>query len=151
MSSTRSRVQPIPWHFSARSVELGGGVLNGLDDVLVARAAAEVTGNAEADLLFAGTGVLLQQPVGAHDHTGCTEAALQAVHLAEAFLQSMQCAVGVGHAFDGADVGAGRLHREHGARLHRSAVEVDGAGSAMAGVAADMRAGEIELLSQEVD
>ena len=38
-------------------------VLNGLDDVLVARAPAQVAGDAEADLLLARVGVLLQQPV----------------------------------------------------------------------------------------
>ena len=43
------------------------------------------------------------------------------------------------------------LDREHGAGLHRLAVEIDGAGAAMAGVAADMRAGDVELVAQEVD
>ena len=74
---------------------------------------------------------------------GRAEAALQPVHLAEAFLQRVQRAVGRGHAFDGADLGAVRLHGEHGAGLHRFAIEIDGAGAAMAGVAADMRAGEV--------
>ena len=63
----------------------------------------------------------------------------------------MQGAVGIGHAFDGADMGAVRLHGEHGARLHRLAIEVDRAGAAMAGVAADMGSGEVQLLAQEVD
>ena len=48
-------------------------------------------------------------------------------------------------------VGAVGLDREHGAGLDRLAVEVDGAGAAMAGLAADMRAGEVELLAQEMD
>src|SRR5262249_9835811 len=76
---------------------------------------------------------------------------LQAVHLAERLLQHMQRAVGRRHALDGADIGAVRLHGEHGARLHRLAVEIDRAGAAVAGLAADMRTGEVELLAQEVD
>src|SRR5580692_411523 len=63
----------------------------------------------------------------------------------------MQRAVGIGHALDGADIGAVGLHREHGAALHGLAVEIDGAGPAMAGLAADMRAGETELLAQEMN
>ena len=48
-------------------------------------------------------------------------------------------------------VGAVALHREMGAALHRAAVEVDGAGAAVAGLAADVRAGEVAFLAQEVD
>jgi hypothetical protein len=43
------------------------------------------------------------------------------------------------------------LHGQHGAGLHRAAVQVDGAGAAVAGLAADMRAGETDLLAQEMD
>ena len=55
----------------------------------------------------------------------------KSVHFAEAFLQRVQRAVGVRHAFDGADLGAVCLHGEHRAGLHRLAVEIDGAGAAM--------------------
>ena len=73
------------------------------------------------------------------------------MHFAETFLQGVQRAVGVRHSFDGADVGAVRLDREHGAGFHRLAVEIDRAGAAMAGLAADMRAGDVLLIAQEVD
>ena len=86
----------------------------------------------------------------AHDHAGRAEAALQAVHHAETFLQRRQRAVGVGDAFDGGDVAALGLHREHGAGLHRHAVDIDGAGAAMGGLAADMGAGEREVLADEM-
>ena len=98
-----------------------------------------------------GLGFSCNKPIGAQDHARRAEAALQAVHLAKAFLQRMQGAVGISHAFDGADIGAVRLHGEHGARLHRLAIEVDRAGAAMAGVTADMGSGEVQLLAQEVD
>src|SRR5262249_44585334 len=42
------------------------------------------------------------------------------------------------------------LHRQHRARLHRLAVEQDGADAAVGGVAADVRAGQAQVLAQEV-
>ena len=48
----------------------------------------------------------------------------------------------------GAAVG---LHGEHRATLHRNAVQVNRARAAAAGVAADVRPGEAEIVAQEVD
>ena len=59
-----------------------GGVLNGLDDILVARAAAEIARHPVADFSFRRVRVFLQQPVGAGDHARRTKPALQAVLLA---------------------------------------------------------------------
>ena len=42
------------------------------------------------------------------------------------------------------------LHREHQAGAHRLAVEEDRAGAADAVLAADVRAGQAELVAQEV-
>ena len=54
-------------------------------------------------------------------------------------------------AFDRGDVGAVGLHREHGARLHRLAVDQHGARAADAGFAADVRAGQAQGVAQEVN
>ena len=43
------------------------------------------------------------------------------------------------------------LRREHVARLDRAAVDEHRAGAALRGVAADVRAGEGELVAQEID
>ena len=48
-------------------------------------------------------------------------------------------------------VGAVGLDGEQHAALHRLAVEVDGAGAAVAGVAADVRPGQVEVVADEVD
>jgi hypothetical protein len=56
-----------------------------------------------------------------------------------------------GQALDGGHAGAVCLHRQHVAGLHRAAVQVDGAGAALGGVAAHVRAGEAQLLAQELD
>src|SRR5215471_5865079 len=73
--------------------QLGGGVLHRLDDVDVARAAAQVARDRVADLILAGVLVLLQQRAAGHHHAGRAEAALQAVLLHEAFLDRVQLAV----------------------------------------------------------
>ena len=69
--------------------------------------------------------------------------------LVERLLHRMELAVR-GEALDRRHLAAVRLHREHGARLHRLAVEQDGARAARRGVAADVRALQPELLAQEV-
>jgi hypothetical protein len=71
--------------------------------------------------------------------------------LVESLLQRMQAAVGLRHAFDGKDLAAFSLYRKDGAGLDGLAVEIDGAGTAMGGVAADMRTGQAQMLAQEVD
>jgi hypothetical protein len=54
-----------------------------------------------------------------------------------------------GEPLDRHDIRAFALHREHGAGLHRGAVDVHHAGAALAGVAADMRAGQPQILAQQ--
>ena len=48
-------------------------------------------------------------------------------------------------------LGAVGLHREHGAGLDRLAVQVDRAGPALAGVAADVRPGQAQRFAQIMD
>ena len=71
--------------------------------------------------------------------------------LAERLLHRMQLAVDCGEALDRRHGGAVDLDRQHGARLHRAAVDMDDAGAALAGVAADMGAGQPQMLAQELD
>src|SRR5829696_3274230 len=130
--------------------ELGGTLLDGLDDVHVARAAAQVAGDPLADLVLGRIGVLLQQVGGLHDHAGGAEAALEAVLVPERLLERVQLAALL-HALDRAHLGAVRLDGEHRARLRTAPVDVDGAGAAVARVAARVGAGEAELVAQEVN
>src|SRR5574343_195264 len=81
-------------------LQLFGGVLHRLDDVLVAGAAAQVAAHAHADFGFARVGVLLQEAVGAHEHAGGAETALQTMLLVEDLLDRVQHAL-VGEALDG--------------------------------------------------
>src|SRR5690349_466280 len=126
-----------------------GSVLHGLDDVHVAGTAAQIARDRLADLLFARVLVRGEERARGHEHARRAESALQAVLLGEAFLHRMQLPALL-QAFDRGDLAAVRLHGEHGARLHRLAVEVHGAGAAVAGVAADVGSGHAEILADEV-
>src|SRR5690242_18554249 len=88
----------VPSGISLPSHRLRAG-LHGLDDVVVARTAADIAVEAVADLLFAETGVVFGQRDRGHHHARGTEAALQAVIVAKGLLHRMQGAV-LGEAFD---------------------------------------------------
>ena len=84
------------------------------------------------------------------DLAGGAVAALEAVVLEEGLLQRVQL-VAVGQALDGGDLGAVGGDREHQAGVDAAAVEQDGAGAALAVVAALLGAGQIEVLAQGVE
>ena len=134
----------------SRSRSVAGGLLDRLDDVHVAGAAAEVAADPLADLRLGRVGVLAEQPGGLHDHPRGAEAALEAVLVPERLLERMEGGA-VGHALDGPDLAAVGLDGEHRARLGALAVDVDGARAAVARVAADVGAGQPEVVAQEVD
>src|SRR5713101_5406141 len=126
------------------------GELHRLDDLLIAGAAAQVSADRVADLLFGRIRSRIQQGLGGDQHPWSAVAALQAVRLAEAVLQDAKRSVRFGEAFDGGDAVAVRLHRVHEAGTHRLAVEHHRACAADAVLAADVRAGEAKVLAQPV-
>ncbi len=81
---------------------------------------------------------------------GGAEAALQAVGVAEGLLQRVELAVAAGQPLDGGELVAVGLDRQHQAGAHRLAVDEHRAGAADAVLAADVGAGEAELVAQEV-
>ncbi len=85
-----------------------------------------------------------------HDHARRAVSALQAVIVAERRLHRVQF-VAPGDTFDGGDVGACGLSGQHSAGFHRPAVDMHDAGAALAGIAADMGAGQVEMLAQQMD
>src|SRR5262245_8060138 len=126
------------------------GVLNRVDDVLITGAAAEIAGDPLTDLALGRLRVVLQQSDRRHDHPGRAETALQPVFFPEAFLQRVQLAVR-GEPLDRRDGRSVGLHREERAGLRAAAVDENGAGAALCGVAADVRAGQAQLFAEEVD
>src|SRR2546423_6474008 len=77
--------------------------LHGLDDVLVAGAAAEVPRDRPPDVVLAGIGVVLQEGRRRQHHARRAEPALQAVLLAEPFL-AREDPAGPAEALDGGEV-----------------------------------------------
>jgi hypothetical protein len=103
-----------------------------------------------AHLFLCGVRVALEKIGGRHDHSRRAVAALETVVLPERLLQRMEPAVG-GEALDRRDLGAVGLCRQHGAALHRLAVQVHRTGAAVGGVAAYVRAGQPETIAQQVN
>src|SRR5688572_10994938 len=66
-----------------------GGPLDGLDDVVIPGAAAEVAFQLMPDLLFGGVRRAVEDLPGGEDHARCAEATLQTVLLPEALLDRM--------------------------------------------------------------
>ena len=91
--------------------------------------------------------MLFEEGEAGHQHAGRAVAALQAVLLVEGLLQRVQHAALL-QALDRQHLGAVALHRQHGARLDRHAVEIHRACPAVRGFAADVRTGVQQLLAQ---
>src|SRR5580692_5147234 len=125
-------------------------VLYRLDNVLVSGASTQITRNAPPNLLLARVRILFQERASRHDHTRRAESALKPVLFLKSFLQWMEFTV-IGHAFDGANLAAIRLHGKYGAGLHRPAIQKHRACTAVCGVAANMRSGERQDLTDEMD
>src|SRR5437870_9876088 len=91
-SSLRATLVPIHVCVSVAAMSAPHG-LDGLDDVLVAGAAAEVALEGPADLLLARRRVVLEQAHRREHHPGCAVAALQRVLLVEGLLHGVELAV----------------------------------------------------------
>ena len=91
-----------------------------------------------------------QQADGGAELAGRAIAALEGVVLDEGVLDRMQRAVGTGQAFDRGDRRAILHHRQGQAGVDPDAVDQDGAGAALAVVAAFLGAGQIEVQAQQV-
>ena len=126
------------------------GSLDRLDDLLVAGAAAEVAGEALLDL---GAGRVRregEQRLRGDELARDAEAALRGAGVEERLLERMEPIAGR-QPLDGADGRAVRLDREHQARIDAHAVDHDGAGAAFADEAALLRAGQPEIVAQDLE
>ncbi len=118
---------------------------------MVAGAAADVAFELLADGAVVEIVALAAHHVDrGHDHARRAVAALQAVIFAERFLHRMQRPVRRRQTLDGEHIGAFELQRQHGAGLDRLAVDVNDAGAALRGVAADMGAGQPQVFAQQL-
>src|SRR5262245_8002936 len=113
--------------------------LDGFDHLAVTGAATQVARESVADVRHGRVRILIQQPLGRHDHAGPAEAALERPFVLERFLNGMEAIAGR-KAFDGQHVAAVHLPCQHQARVHELAVNDDRAGAAIADVASEFGA-----------
>src|SRR5262245_3092140 len=129
---------------------ISGRPFDRLDDVHIARAATDVALDRLANFRLARARVGIEEVLRGHQHPGRAVAALEGVRVAECLLERVELSV-LREPFDRVDRGAVGLDREHHAALDRIAVVEDGAGAAIPRVAADVRAGQLEVVADEMD
>ena len=126
-------------------------LFDGVDDRLVAGAAAVVAGNVLADLLArrlsASAAPDPAPPAACPACRSRTAARSSRGRPSAARASSPESR----QALDGVHPAAVRLHREHQAAAHDLAVDAHRAGAADAVLAAGVRAGQAEFLAQEID
>ncbi len=122
--------------------------MDGLDDFVVAGAAAEVVGEEKADAFFGRVGFFFEQSFGGNDEAWCADAALQGGVFEKGFLDGVEF-VAAGDAFDGGDLAALGFDAEDEAGGDEAAIESDGAGAAVAIVAALFGAGHVQGVAED--
>src|SRR5258707_9439351 len=121
-----------------RDLHAAGRIEHRFDDVVVTGAAANVAFQLVPDGFLVELAAIAVHDIDRrHDHARGAIAALQAVIVAERRLHRVQL-VALRDALDGGDAGAGGLAHHHRAGFYRLAIDMDDAGTALAGVAADM-------------
>jgi hypothetical protein len=110
----------------------------GIDDVLVAGAAAQMPRERVAHSSLIRVRIHREQLGQAHEYARRTETTLQGMMVAKRFLQGVEALVGR-QALDCCNLAAVRLHGERQAAARRLAIEEDGARSADAVLATEMR------------
>src|SRR5688572_24883785 len=132
------------------SAHFSGGVEHRLDDLVVTGAAAEVARQPVAHLFFSRIVVAFQQRLRRDQHARRADAALERGVLEELALERVQL-VAVGHALDRLNRLAVQLGAKHQARAHQPAVHRHAARAAIAGRAAFLGAGQVQLVAQDLE
>ena len=127
------------------------GQPDGVQDRLVAGAAAQVAGQRLADLVVVRLRVAGEQVVHRDDQPGRAEPALHRAGVEERLLHRVQRRRRSGQPLDRHDVAALRLAGGDQAGAHDDAVEVDRARAALALLAGVLRAGQAQPLAQDVE
>ena len=124
-------------------------VLNRLHNFLVTTTAAKVPRQVIPDLLLRGMWNFVEQGLGRKNKAGSAVAALQRAEFHEGFLKRMQRIL-TAQSFDGQNLAAVRIYCQHRARTHRLAIEQQRARSTNLNIAAQLGAGQIELLAHQL-
>ncbi len=116
------------------------------DDLAIAGAAAEDAAQGILGFGLGWIGVAVQKRCRRDEQAGCADAALRRAMVEERGLQRRQSAVG--ETLDRGHHGASGRSRRHQAGADGFAVDKHRAGAAVAGVAADLGAGQAQFVAQ---
>src|SRR6266566_1314029 len=122
-------------------------VLHSLDDMLIARAATQISFQPMPNLVARRIWIAIDDLGRSYNHPRRAVATLQSVMFPEALLHRMQLPIR-GQSFDSCDVRAVGLHGAHRAGLHGLAVKQHGARAADRSLATDMRARQSQQVAQ---
>jgi len=128
---------------------LSAHILHSGNDVGVSATAADVAVHPLPDVFIRGSDRLLEQRNGGHDLSRGTVAALIAIMLDKGRLHGVEV-VGAADAFDGDDLVSRVRHGKSKAGVDAATVDVNGAGSTLAVVAALFSTGQVEILTKAV-
>ena len=127
----------------------GSGGLDGIDDLLVACAATQVTLNGLCDLIPGGSVVFVEQRLRGNEETRRTKAALRTPVRGKASLDGCEMSP-VGEALDRDDLGALNLPGQGEAGEFWHTVDHDRATTTRAEVASSLHAERADLVSENV-
>src|SRR5262245_57404657 len=150
-SPTRSLIVVIvPSQLVLADPESVGRQAHGLEDLLVARAAAQVARERLAHQRVGGFGLLFEEVGDGDDEPGRAEPALDGSGLDERLLDRMQRIAG-GHPLDRPHLPLVGLRREYEARAHQLSVEPDRTRSALPLLAGVLRPGQAQVFPEEIE
>src|SRR5574341_1143390 len=142
----RLRAVKSGWRFAA---QLGGGGVNRVEDGDIARAAAECIFEGDLHIIVSSVGVLIEQTLGSHNQARRAESALDCAMLDKAALEWVKNAV-FGKPFDGLHRCTLRLEGGIDARIDGFPIDDDRAGAAFGLFAADLGAGEAQIVTKDL-
>src|SRR5262245_35569956 len=125
------------------------GKLDGVEDLLVTGAAADVSAKAFLDFLAIGEWICSKRRRRGHHNAGDAIAALARARLMEGFLQNAKLA-GLCERLDCFYRFPLRLGERHEAGFHQNAVDEHRACAAFAGATAFLVAGQVEVVADEI-
>src|SRR5262249_6438025 len=150
---TYGACSPVPSTFACLRLARGTNAdrrFDGLEDRQIPGATAESPGQCGANLVARRVRIAIEKRLRGQQERRRAVAALRRAEIGEGVLQWMQLAV-LRQSLDGANVAAVALLRQHETREHRLAIQVDGARTTFAELAAVLRAAEAQILAQDFE
>jgi hypothetical protein len=123
---------------------------NRANDVVVSGATTDVTGQVVANFAFGRIRMLLKQLADAHNHSRRAEAALQCVVFLKGRLNRMQ-PIRWREALNRCDRRPVGHNSKNRAGFDGQAIDIDSAGAALRGIAANMGPGQTKIVAQQMN